>query len=84
VSADQAWIDGVASDPSRVGGYGFVAVSPVVTAGANANPRPASSGRTADGAGWTFDLNSIQYPTWNQTAYGMNVNVWLACVSVSS
>jgi hypothetical protein len=49
------------------------------------NPVPAESGLTPDGTGWTLALTSITYPGWTIPGqgganYGIDVNIWLACV----
>jgi hypothetical protein len=88
LSADQAWIDGVASDPSGSVPYGSASVGTVTAANPGPgspdylrNPVPADSGPTADGTGWTLKLTDIRWPIWHQSAYGMDANIWLVCLS---
>jgi hypothetical protein len=87
LSADQAWVDGVASDPFGTVQNGAARVLPeeATNPGPGSpdflrNPVPATSGQTPDGTGWTLELTGVRYPLWHGSAYGMNLNIWIACI----
>lgn len=87
LSADQAWVDGVASGnfsgPPQNGSA--TVGNQTATNGAPEdpnflrNPVPVTSGQTAAATGWTLVINVANWPVWNGNAYGMDVNFWLAC-----
>jgi hypothetical protein len=85
ISADQAWIDGVASNPSGVVHNGSVMVAQILAQNPGdsnylRNPVPADSGQTPNAAGWTLALNVLSWPSIGSgQPYGMDINFWLAC-----